>query len=208
MRFKVLFSLTTVVFVFAAFLNIAQAIPVQWTVTSGGNGHWYEYSTVAMTWDESNTFSQGQSYNGKQGYLATATSAAEDSFIHSLATPYSHFETANNWTEHWTNDYWLGGIQDDVGNWSWANGETWAYSNWYSNEPSDLSEIYLYADIVGRNNGPHGWVDASYLSNRRVPHHFTFITEYDETSVPEPGTMLLLGIGLVGIVSFRKNLRG
>jgi hypothetical protein len=63
--------------------------PIQWTTASGGNGHWYELSTDSALWSAARTASLGRTFMGMSGYLATVTSAGEDSFI--LANNLEHF---------------------------------------------------------------------------------------------------------------------
>ena len=51
--------------------GVAGATPVQWTVASGGNGHFYEHVYPAMEWHAAKTFSENRSYLGLQGHLVT-----------------------------------------------------------------------------------------------------------------------------------------
>ena len=60
----------------AALSGVAAAAPQQWS----GNGHWYEYISDALTWQEALVAAQGLSFNGMTGYLATLTSAEENRF--------------------------------------------------------------------------------------------------------------------------------
>src|ERR1035437_4592805 len=55
--------------------------PIQWTVASGGNGHYYDVlsAPAGITWDDA---SSGATALG--GYLATITSDEENSFVFSL----------------------------------------------------------------------------------------------------------------------------
>lgn len=48
------------------------------------NGHFYKTSTSSTSWTNAKTNAQNMSYFGKQGYLATITSQAENSFISRL----------------------------------------------------------------------------------------------------------------------------
>ena len=58
----------------------AWAVPIQWTVESGGNGHWYEFRSVDLYgphhWEAARIEAEAAG-----GYLATITSAAENSFF-------------------------------------------------------------------------------------------------------------------------------
>ncbi|HUV05142.1 MAG TPA: hypothetical protein VMX94_08540 [Armatimonadota bacterium] len=57
------------------------AAPVEWSVDSGGNGHWYEavYVPASIMWAAANAAA-----GSAGGYLATATSEPENQFIYSL----------------------------------------------------------------------------------------------------------------------------
>ena len=61
----------------------ASAIPVQWTVASGGNGHWYDFigrslngDPTSYTWETARVDALA-----KGGYLATITSGDEWNFL-------------------------------------------------------------------------------------------------------------------------------
>ena len=64
----------------------ASAIPIEWSVTSGGNGHWYDFVGYGVggvadpigTWENARDAAEIAG-----GYLATPTSADEWSFMQS-----------------------------------------------------------------------------------------------------------------------------
>ncbi len=66
--------------------SVAGATPVEWTVDSGGNGHWYDFVGYGVggvadpigTWENARDAAEAAG-----GYLATPTSAAEWSFMQS-----------------------------------------------------------------------------------------------------------------------------
>lgn len=64
------------------------ADPVQWTVASGGNGHWYDLISQPSIFYPATTFegaladATSRTHLGMQGYLATVTSAAEAQFLY------------------------------------------------------------------------------------------------------------------------------
>ena len=64
----------------------ALAVPVQWEVSAGGNGHWYEmiFDQQTAVWDVAAASAAAQTFDGMTGYLATITSAAEQLFLNSL----------------------------------------------------------------------------------------------------------------------------
>lgn len=126
-----------------AFAVPAQAEPMQWPASGGGNGHYYEVLDGYYTWDEARDLAAGREYSGMQGHLATLTSAEENAFAQSLPRPY------------WGT--WVGGYQDTsaadysepAGGWRWVTGEPWGFTDWAQGEPSNgfagtgQSEEYL-----------------------------------------------------------------
>ena len=102
---------------------------VQWTVASGGNGHWYWSNATLDTWTGSK-----QRAIDIGGHLLTVANAAEQAFVWSvLAGPLR----------------WLGGFQPpgscepDCG-WQWVTGEEWTYTRWDAGEPSNAGGVQDY----------------------------------------------------------------
>jgi len=78
-------KLKTLLVVAVVALGSAQAVPTQWTVESGGNGHFYEFYPEPVRFDVAFNIASSTTFDGRQGYLATATSAAENSLVSNLA---------------------------------------------------------------------------------------------------------------------------
>jgi hypothetical protein len=160
----------------------ALAAPVQWTVASGGNDHWYEFVTTPSFWSDAQAAALGSNWMDLPGYLVTLTSAAENAFMSSLPVGYA----------------WIGG--SDVaaeGQWLWTNGpeagQLFSYTNWAPSEPNNAGGIEHYAHIQPPVGSPR-WNDlqnAAYLG---------YIVEY---SVPTPGSLPLglLALGALGLTS-------
>ena len=168
----------------------ALAVPIQWTVASGGNGHFYEVvqtdNTVSWTQADSAATLAG-------GYLITITSAAEQAFIETLPKN--------------SGAYWAGG-QDlaSEGVWRWVTGpeagtQFWQgtsggsttapfnYANWFGGEPNNSgNEDYL---TFNQSSGGAGWNDVG-ISNSAIRGYIVEV-------IPEPSTALLLGSGLLGL---------
>jgi hypothetical protein len=174
----------------------AGAAPIQWTAASGGNNHYYEYvlpdddGILGVSWDVARSRALAASHMGYLGYLATITSAAEQSFIYNTIT---------------SSRAWIGGSDAaSEGTWKWMDGpeagDTLIYTAWAPGEPNNSgNEDYL---IFGWNsNGvAGGWND---LPSSSI---YGYIVEYGgdgdpngTSAVPEPGTLLLLGAGLAGL---------
>ncbi len=177
----------------------AMATPTEWS----SNGHWYELVAAPRTsWITANALANLSSWQDTSGHLATITSAEENAFVFSVVG------------EGW---YWLGGHQavatDVVDGWNWVNGETWNYTNWVSGEPNNLfyqgygfeNALILFGDGQW-NDSPDGW---NKYSNERNPGSYGggYVVEYDTSPapVPEPGTIALLGIGMLGLVVYGKR---
>lgn len=177
-------SAGTVRCLFAASLvtmaTASQAAPVEWPVSSGGNGHFYEVVTSAdISWSAANTAANGMFHDGVQGHLATLTSAAENAFVEGLRQPIlGDFDDGKS--EAWTGGFQSGSTEPGAG-WNWVNEEgaistsnvpAPGYSNWFSGEPNDAGgEDHL---TLGRYlNGE--WNDSDEANNAIGG----YIVEYD-----------------------------
>ncbi len=133
--FVTLVIVISAMIVFPSFIlgDPAPTTPLQWS----GNGHYYRLILEEgnnIPWQDAKNAAQAMSYNGKQGYLVTITSAEEEDFI------------IENLGLRWYSSYWIGGYQQwesgdspDEG-WCWVTGESWSYTQWNTNEPNDRGD--------------------------------------------------------------------
>jgi hypothetical protein len=128
---------------------------VQWRVEDGGNGHWYGISASATTWATASA-----SARSAGAWLADIEADQEDVFIASLWATFGLTDGA-----------WAGGYQANEScgpncGWAWNSGKAWGYTNWYANEPNDVSGPESRLEILPVNSLPQ-WFDApdsqSYL---------------------------------------------
>jgi hypothetical protein len=158
--------------------STGQATPIQWSSGIGGNDHWYEYVGSPGTWFAADTGAQSHIQLGTTGYLATVTSAAENTFIQSILL----------------DDAWLGGSDAAVeGEWRWVTGPEagtlFTFTNWYPGEPNSFfgEEDYMETYLTGQ------WNDEGH----RTPGGY--VVEYTVATTPIPGAVLLFLTALAGM---------
>ena len=150
--------------------GVREAVPVEWRVADGGNGHYYERVDVpeGIVWPAARTEAESRFFNGSQGYLATITSGAENQFI------FDNLIAAD--TNPASMKYFIGGFLD--GSWQWVTGEVWSYSNWWVTEPSgDGTALEIASSLAGPESKWGTWNDEPCINMRGG-----YIVEY----VPEP----------------------
>ena len=160
------------------------AAPIYWDPASGGNGHWYDWVDIDLSWDDAKVYAENLG-----GYLATMTSQSENDFVWTGLAQDVHCP-------------WLGGFQPpgtaepDTG-WQWVTGETWNFTNWGLNQPDDAHGGQDY--LVFYSGGT--WDDYD------VPGGVTstFIVEYESNPVPIPSAVWLLASGLIAFAGIRNR---
>ena len=150
------------------------------------NGH--EYAVVdayGIAWHAASDASESQGW-----YLATIGSEAENDFVKSLLGMRPNLS-----------QYWLGATDEESeGDFQWVDGTAFSYTDWFGGEPNNNNgfseEDFLTLDVRG---GTWGWNDEGPSS--RIEQGYVM-----ERSVPEPGTLALLGLGLAGLGLRRRRL--
>lgn len=190
------------IIVLASCASTSLATPIQWPSSAGGNNHYYDFVYAPnITWTDADAAVQSLTYDGLQGYLATITSAAENTFV------FTNFSAeAGPFQEGW-----LGGYQDTsapdysepAGGWRWVTGEPWSYTNWATNEPDNDGGNQNYL------RGGSSWDDMQNdPSNPSVQYVSGYFVEYS-APVPEPasGLVLVMSAGMIALGRRRRITR-
>jgi hypothetical protein len=164
-------------------------------VLFAGNGHYYDLITTGANFATARANALASTFMGQQGYLATITSGAENTFVHSLLNGQT----------------WAGGSDSVVeGQWRWLDGPeagvlfsngnvAVTYANWNGGEPNNSGgEHFLILGQFGNtaatwNDGPGGSTLA-YLIEYNAP-----------STIPEPSTVGLVGSALAALAVLRKR---
>lgn len=116
------------------------------------NGHFYEFIAAGSisTWEEARDAAATRTYEGRQGYLATVTSAEEQAFVQGLLNG---------------NNAWLGGTDVATeGQWNWVTGPEadatfWnngtvsgQFNNWNSGVEPNGGTNENYVAMIGNSN--------------------------------------------------------
>jgi len=103
----------------------ADADPVQWSTSSGGNGHWYRLSPRPVNGlDDAIQLAASTSWQGQPGYVVSILSEGEKDFL------VDTFGGNENFLIGYTD-------RDQEGTWTWVSGEPSGYEFWASNEPNN-----------------------------------------------------------------------
>ena len=92
----------------------------------------YQYFSSYESWTDASSYCQNLG-----GELASVTSSDINDFLTTLTEDMA----------------WIGGYKDDDGNWNWADGSTFDYTNWYTDQPDNArgeqDKMYINFKTVG-----------------------------------------------------------
>jgi hypothetical protein len=98
---------------------------VEWKVSDGGNGHWYQLRPAHPLWLEKQAEAEAMG-----GYLATLTTPAEVNFVLSLPG----FPCGANSSAAWI------GLRKTSAGWGWITGEQFSGTGWARSQPCNCQE--------------------------------------------------------------------
>jgi hypothetical protein len=190
----------------------ATAVPTQWLVIDGGNGHYYEGVIVpdGISWADAKVAAENRG-----GYLATIHAQAENDFIYNLISAYEYWHGPSKPIDSFTGP-WLGGMQmpgsvEPAGGWTWVTGEPWTYTNWHLNwggvdlpdNADNADKLHFIQQWSSITQPTPYWDDLSDIPSGSQYPVVAYVVEY----VPEPSTagLFVLG-GVLAILFTRRNL--
>ncbi len=141
-------------------------VPIQWEVSSGGNGHYFEYVDAPLTFWEAQSWAQSNYWEGWQGYLASFHSAEEYAFVMAMVP-------TNSRTMYGL--YQPSGSSEPAGGWVWVSGESVEWTNWWPGEPNNSSNQEWIA-MTGTFGTGHLWNDMPNWAS-------AFVVEYGDPGV-------------------------
>jgi hypothetical protein len=174
------------------------AVPVQWTVASGGNGNFYDRVDVTgLTFDQAKSAAEALSFSGFGGRLAvfeTANYANEFNFVDTNV--YAPAAVSNR-------IYWVGASRPASANaftqdWSWVDGQP---------VPTSITGTWNLDQFEGSGTTtPYGagfFIPSSHQLwdyAKSNPSSFTsgYIVEYQ---TPEPAALAPLGAAAVALLA-------
>ena len=132
------------------------------------NSHYYElfYSSSGLNWGAAKVAAESHAIYGNTGHLVTITSSEESEFVR--VSCLSGLGEA----QVFLGGYQPSGSPEPAGNWQWITGETWSYTNWCSDQPTNTNGnenvLVAYCPSQGK------WND---ISEFEMWHYY--IVEYD-----------------------------
>lgn len=126
-------AIRSFIFVLLLAATTLQAQPIEWPVTEGGNGHYYEMvaDPNGSSWDTAYQLALDMSYVGMPGHLVTITSLEENTFCYQSFGEYGG----------WAGGYQPFGSIEPAGSWRWITEEPWIFDAFWGAEPNDCCTL-------------------------------------------------------------------
>ena len=124
----------------------------------------YRYFATQHTWKDARIRCQLSAPQNKIGDLASISDATTNRFVSCLAPGYA----------------WIGGQQNEMGDWTWSDGTQWGYENWAQGQPSSSVRSEDIKNYLGINFGCKGrWNDWTVNVNKEWHHNVRgFVCQY------------------------------
>jgi hypothetical protein len=126
---------------------------VEWKVSEGGNGHWYQLRSKVGDW-----YACRQDAQQLGGDLACLDTQAENAFAEPLI-PAERLERFPIWNRVFLGGWQAAGSAPTQG-WQWVDGSPWTFNDWYWNQPNG-GEGFL---VAMRDQNGCTWGDYSVNS--------------------------------------------
>jgi len=151
---------------------------IQWSLGTGGNGHFYEAVCVpeGITWDDAQKYALLHN-----GYLATIASAAENLYVFKLIDDPKYWRPSA--MSYYNLGPWIGAFKTPYG-WQWLNGEGQAtYTHWAARQPDNARGIQARVHYYSwqPNVRQPTWDD---LENEDLQRGFVVEYDHDPASLP------------------------
>ncbi len=181
--------------------SLVVAEPIEWPVSEGGNGHYYQLAYSPAIWSEAKSNAEVVTYIGEKGnlamkgHLATITSEDENTFI------LNAFKTKG-----FNSSSWIGGFQppessEPTGDWRWVTGEPWEFTNWNRTEPNDSAGEDCLA--INLTDYPGQWADyhGGLNPEEQTPSvRSSYIIEYENSEPTTLSPLAVAGLLLLALV--------
>ena len=116
-----------------------------WT-SFGHTGRCYQYFPSRMEWNDAKQYCQTEAPAGKNGTLASVGDHLTNNFLTTLTTK----------------QVWIGGQQEENGDWGWTDDSRFRYNAWAPGQPNDVNQKHIAFNFESAG----GWNDENKASKK------------------------------------------